>query len=401
MPKILWLSPYSLHDLSSGASIHCKTILEGLAKRNFEVWACSSFIFNAPNGAKQFNNLAAKLARNKQNIFEFNDNGIHYVYTRCKSTAEEQSTLAEQELYFQAVGKVLDTFRPDIVMGFGTSMVSMTCFAEAKRRGMTTVYPVLNGNHGHYTFPDVDLVITDSRATEQLYRRRDNIRMIPTGAIFDASSFVAKNREPKYVTFINPAFEKGLAVFAKLVKVCEQELPDQRFLVVNLNGNFAENVQYLHVKGEKKNHPFTPKDFASVDMTPSTQNMKSIYRETKVLLAPSLWWESWGRVATEAVFNNIPVLASNSGGLPEAIAGAGITIAPPAHSVQDFLSIPDDDEIKPWVEALKRLLTEDWTAACTKAQATLNIDQGIDNVVKILLPYITHCERERIGFNLS
>ena len=88
-------------------------------------------------------------------------------------------------------------------------------------------------------------------------------------------------------------------------------------------------------------------------------------------------------------------------GLPEAIAGAGITLATPAHSVQDFLSIPDDEEIKPWVEALKRLLTEDWTEACTKAQAALNIDQGIDNVVKILLPYITHCERERIGFNLS
>ena len=30
MPKILWISPYSLHDISSGASIHCKTQLEGL-----------------------------------------------------------------------------------------------------------------------------------------------------------------------------------------------------------------------------------------------------------------------------------------------------------------------------------------------------------------------------------
>ena len=401
MPKILWLSPYSLHDLSSGASIHCKTLLEGLAKRNFEVWACSSFIFDVPNGAKQFNNLAAKLEHHKQNIFEFNDNGIHYVYTRCKSTFETQSTLAEQELYFQAVCKVFDTFRPDMVIGFGTSMVSMSAFAEAKRRGIVTIYPVLNGNHGHYAFPDVDLILTDSRASEQLYRRRDHIRMIPTGEIFDASAFVAKNREPKYVTFINPAFEKGLGIFAKLVKACEKELPDQRFLVVNSRGNFAENVQYLHVKGDKKSHPFTPKDFASVDMTPNTQNMKSIYRETKVLLAPSLWWESWGRVATEAVFNNIPVLSSTSGGLSEAFAGAGIALPAPEHCLQDFLSIPDDEEIKPWVEALKRLLNEDWSEACAKAQATLDIEKGIDRVVQILLPYITHCERERIGFNIA
>ena len=28
MPKLLWMSPYSLHDISSGASIHCRYILE-------------------------------------------------------------------------------------------------------------------------------------------------------------------------------------------------------------------------------------------------------------------------------------------------------------------------------------------------------------------------------------
>ena len=30
MPKLLWMSPYSLHDISSGASIHCRYILESV-----------------------------------------------------------------------------------------------------------------------------------------------------------------------------------------------------------------------------------------------------------------------------------------------------------------------------------------------------------------------------------
>lgn len=399
MPKILWMSPYSLHDISSGASIHCKTVLEGLVKRGFEVWSCSSFIFDVPNGARLFPNLKEKLENSKQNVFEMDENGIHYIYTRCRSTFETENTLAEQELHFQVFLEVLDRFAPDFVMAFGTDMGSMTCFAEAKRRGIVTIYPVLNGNHGHYSFPNTDIIMTDSKASENMYRSRDHIRMIPTGEIFDTSNFVAKKRDPKYVTFINPSFEKGLAIFAKLALRCKTELPDLRFLVVNSRGNFAENVQYLHVKGDKNQHPFTPKDFSNVDMTPGTNNMRPIFGSTKVLVAPSLWWESWGRVATEAVFNNIPVLSSTSGGLPEAAGGAGIHLQAPAHCVADYLSIPDDEEIEPWFEALKRLLNEDWSAQLTKAQEELGIEKGLDRVIQILMPYIQERRNTHISFN--
>ena len=399
MPRILWMSPYSLHDISSGASIHCKTVLEGLVKRGFDVWSCSSFLFDVPGGAKLFNNLHEKLEKSKQNVFEMDEKGIHYIYTRCKSTFESEQTLEEQELFFRVYCEVLDRFRPDFVMAFGTGMISMTCFAEAKRRGIVTIYPVLNGNHGNYSFPDTDLILTDSKASERLYRTRDKIRMIPVGEIFDPQYFVAKKRNPKYVTFINPSFEKGLGIFAKLASYCKEHLPEVRFLVVNSRGNFAENVQYLHAKGNKQNHPFNPKDFDNVDMTPGTNNMRSIYAVTKVLIAPSLWWESWGRVVTEAVYNNIPVLTSTSGGLPEASGGVGIALQAPEHCVKDHLSIPSDEEIALWGEALKRLLEEDFSAQLQKAQQNLSVDKGIDRVLQVLRPYINAHNHERIDFN--
>ena len=53
-------------------------------------------------------------------------------------------------------------------------------------------------------------------------------------------------------------------------------------------------------------------------------DMRSVYRDTKVLLVPSQWLETWGRVATEAQFSGIPVLASRSGALPEAVGPGGI-----------------------------------------------------------------------------
>ena len=69
MPKILWMSPYSLHDISSGASINCKYLLEALAAQGYEVWALSSFIFDMPRGAQLFTQAQDKLALSDKPIF--------------------------------------------------------------------------------------------------------------------------------------------------------------------------------------------------------------------------------------------------------------------------------------------------------------------------------------------
>lgn len=399
MPKILWMSPYSLHDISSGASIHCKTVLECLAKRGFEVWSCSSFIFDSPAGASVFNNLKDKIDSSKKSVFEIDDAGIHYIYTRSSSNFEQEQNLNDQELLFKVYCSVLDNFKPDFVMGFGTGMISMTSFAEAQRRGIVTIYPVLNGNHGNYAFPNTDLILTDSHASANLYFRRDQIRMIPTGQLFDPVYCISNKRKPKYITFINPSFEKGLSIFAKLAQYCQKAHPDLRFLVVNSNGNFAENIQYLHTKGNKDDHPLKPQDFDNVDMTPATNNMKPIYTVSKVLVTPSLWWESWGRVASEAVLNNIPVLGSTSGGLKEATFGAGIHLDAPEHCIKDNLSLPDDEEIKPWAQALERLVNEDWEQQLKHAQDNLSIDKNIDRLIAILRPYYERRYRDHVKFN--
>jgi len=51
--------------------------------------------------------------------------------------------------------------------------------------------------------------------------------------------------------------------------------------------------------------------------------MRQVYRTTHTLLVPSQWEEAWGRVVTEAQYSGIPVLASNRGGLPEAVGPGG------------------------------------------------------------------------------
>ena len=70
--------------------------------------------------------------------------------------------------------------------------------------------------------------------------------------------------------------------------------------------------------------------------------MRKVYGECRILLAPSLWEEAYGRVATEAQLSGIPVVASDRGGLPEAVGPGGILVDP-------------EGPIEEWVSAIREL----------------------------------------------
>jgi glycosyltransferase involved in cell wall biosynthesis len=49
---------------------------------------------------------------------------------------------------------------------------------------------------------------------------------------------------------------------------------------------------------------------ANLNRMTNTPDPRDFYQVSRVVLMPSLWRESLGRVATEAMANGIPVLAS-------------------------------------------------------------------------------------------
>lgn len=67
----------------------------------------------------------------------------------------------------------------------------------------------------------------------------------------------------------------------------------------------------------------------------NTTDPRKFYAVTKALLMPSLWNESFGLVAAEAMLNGTPVLASNRGALPETVGEGGLLldIPPPLHQL--------------------------------------------------------------------
>ncbi len=134
------------------------------------------------------------------------------------------------------------------------------------------------------------------------------------------------------VTFINPSPNKGLDIALALAESC----PEIPFVFVESWPLDADKKRdLLGALARLPNARFQPR----------TRDMRAVYRAARIVLMPSRWEEAWGRVASEAHFSGIPILASTRGGLPESVGPGGVLIDP-------------DAPREAWTQALRRLWTD-------------------------------------------
>lgn len=157
-------------------------------------------------------------------------------------------------------------------------------------------------------FPELGYLANSQFVAERFWsaygRRPEVIR-----PLFRAERY-ATPRAPKYVTFINPHPVKGVDLAFEIAGLC----PDIPFC-------FVEG--WPMSREERRSLESRVAAAANVHLEPRTLDMRQIYQATHTLLVPSQWEEAWGRVVTEAQFSGIPVLASDRGGLPEAVGPGG------------------------------------------------------------------------------
>jgi glycosyltransferase involved in cell wall biosynthesis len=113
---------------------------------------------------------------------------------------------------------------------------------------------------------------------------------------------------------LNPWPNKGLHIAAKIAHQCP-EIP----FVFNLSWPLAEKDRQSFIKTHLSGLP-------NVRLGEPQSDMRKVYGRSKILLAPSVWEEGYGRVVTEAQISGIPVVASTRGGLPEAVGAGGILL---------------------------------------------------------------------------
>jgi glycosyltransferase involved in cell wall biosynthesis len=147
------------------------------------------------------------------------------------------------------------------------------------------------------------------------------------------------------ITLINANQNKGVHVFVEIAR----RMPQQKFLAV------------LPYYGELRVPPAPP----NVEWVPFNDDIRTILRRTRILLVPS-YYESFGRVAMEAMINGIPVMYSKPN--PNSIYPGGST-----EGVASWIgdaAIPVEREIyDEWVARIQELDDEDvWTEWSQKAK---------------------------------
>ncbi len=292
--------------------------------------------------------------------------------------------------------------RPALVWTFGGDEVAIAVQVLAKRLGIAVLFGLHNFCYQNVDpFRLVDRVIVPTEYARRHYREKlglecqvlplvvdparikvagtvpvpQRAHLAPRDAVFhadfaardgrhlaernerigarDIADFPRPHRGPhpagegKYVTFVNPEPRKGVHVFARISEVLSCRRPDIPLLLVE----GASKVEFL------PSLCIDPNLLKNVQIMRNSPDARRFLVVTKLLLMPSLM-ENAGFIAMEAMFNGIPVIASNRGGLPETIGDAGFLFDIPARYTSEIREVPTAEEVAPWVETIIRLLDD-------------------------------------------
>jgi glycosyltransferase involved in cell wall biosynthesis len=231
----------------------------------------------------------------------------------------------DRRLVEHSFARHLEAFRPDVVLG--DSSADCPFFRQALARGYPCIYlarsvPTIGNPSiiphnlffaGNSPYTASILEAITGRATEVVH------------PMVLAADYRAEQREPKFVTFINPVLQKGVSIALEVAR----RMPGTRFLFVKGRWPFA--------------HPKTSEtllrpalELPNVEVWQHQLDMRAVYRVTRVLFAPSQFLETFGRVIIEAHINGIPVVAANVAGIPYTLGEGGILVEP-KHDVEAYV----------------------------------------------------------------
>ena len=144
-----------------------------------------------------------------------------------------------------------------------------------------------------------------------------------------------------YVTIVNPCLEKGVDLFLPLAR----GLPDVEFAAVRGWGTDGTLLRTLEKLPNVR--VFEPAD-----------ELDDVLAATRVLLAPSLWPETFGYIVPEAMLRGIPVLASDAAGLREAGLGAATLLPVERLERRNGHYVRRPQPVGEWQTALRALLAD-------------------------------------------
>lgn len=155
----------------------------------------------------------------------------------------------------------------------------------------------------------------------------------------------AVNDDPiksEYITLVSLNERKGGYMFKKIAEA----MPDRKFMGVV--GSY-DNPGPMKLSQEQIIGMMPP----NVTVIPNSPDILSVYRQTRLLMMPSDY-ESWGRTATEAMCNGIPVICTPTEGLLENCGEAADYVGTHREQCDPGDASVYLGNVEDWVRAIKK-----------------------------------------------
>lgn len=356
--RILFASCHGYIDPSSGAALATRDLLELLVARGHDcrVLCAGQFDYQeevdldaalASLGPTAGRVRATLSSGAEVPVLDTDVGGVRVTILPTASSRPDRAlSPIESRQLLDLADQVVRRFRPDVLLTYGGHPTNQSLMARARGRGVPVVFHLHNFAYTDPRFfANVSAALVPSDYSRRWYDDRLGLRSTSIALPLRSERVVASDPEPRYLTFVNPQPVKGLSVFARIAAELDASRPDVPILVVEGRGTAG---------GLARAGPDLS-GLANLHRMANTPDPRHFYRVSRAVLMPSLWDESFGRVAAEALANGIPVLASDRGALPETLGGAGFVLPVPTRCTPESGEAPTAAEVAPWVETIGRL----------------------------------------------
>ena len=362
--KLLYFTPKVFYpDSVGGAQRSWIYIFQNLIERGWQVEvSCQALGFNK----------ASRISRS--DVFH---GGIDYLDDdlsgiRCLRLKLPQRTKHHSRIWLDWIDHRLEVFQPDLVVS--DAQATSAQFNHTIARGIPTVCMPRSVNIVGLpsTIPNDLYFVANSPYLANVIRSITNRFVDYVLPPVDPSECRVMHRTPEFITFVNTVRQKGVELAVDIARA----LPSQRFLFVK--------GRWSGISGKMMDEHLAPvRELSNVVIWDFQDDIREVYARTHILLVPSQFLETFGRVILEAQINGIPVIAARVAGIPFTLGDGGLLVDPPDKPVGYVNAIRRIQETPSLYAHLSK------RAIANAARAEFQPQQQIDKLVHLLLTKVS------------